>query len=91
MSRDIRKIAESVVRTMSGMSQQEQKVHAVTEMAKQTRRIVDKAYKDLLSVSKKVKYVEEVGNAAQEAIWALNEADLKTKAVVDAGHRYLGE
>ena len=90
MSRDLGRIAEKVARDMAGVSQKEQKVQDVVDAAAQVRRVVDRARKELLSVGKKVKYVDGVGDAALEAIWALEEADLKAKAVVDRGHEFLG-
>ena len=90
MNRDFERIAERVARGVAGMSQKEQKVQDVVDVAQEARRVIDKARKELLSVGRKVKYVDGVGNAALEAIMALEDADLKAKAVVDTGHRFLG-
>lgn len=85
------RIARSLVRKiMSGNSPKEQKVRAVVDEAQQIRGVLDRAHKDLLSVGRKVKYIDGVGQAALEAIWAIQEADLRTKEVVDSGKRYLG-
>lgn len=79
------RIADKIV---MGASNKDRNVSDLVDGARRVRGDIQKAYKDLLKLGRKVKYIEPVGPLVSDAINGILEAEMAVKAVVDAGNEW---